>query len=107
MSSQIPYPYNHFEIDTAGEQQAERAAQAREAVDPSDLLAVTQHLMLEIADDTKHPLWPLIQHCATIGTFTETGQLPHLAEQVGAAFLPLIDKAITRLVTEALLEGED
>jgi hypothetical protein len=107
MSSQIPYPYHQFEIDTAGEQQAERATQARNAVDPSDLLAVTVHILLEIADDTRSPLWPLIQHCATIGTLKETGQLPYLAEQVGAAFLPLIDKAITRLVQEKLWQEED
>jgi hypothetical protein len=100
----IPYPTT-FDIDTQAERNAERAAQAREHIDPSDLLAVVQHLMLEIADDAQHPLWPLIQHCARVGTLTETGKRPHQCEGVGEAFLPLIDKAISRLVDEQLADA--
>jgi hypothetical protein len=81
---------------------AERAARARESIDPSDLLAVTQHVLLEISEDRQHPFWPLIVHCTTVGTQKETGQLPYQAEQVGAALLPMIDQAIARLVGERI-----
>jgi hypothetical protein len=80
----------------------ERATRARDSIDPSDLLAVTQHVLLEIAEDRQHPFWPLIVHCTKVGTLKETGKLPHMAEQVGAALLPMIDKAIARLVGERI-----
>jgi hypothetical protein len=54
----------------------ERASRAREGLDPSDVLSEVQSLMLAIADDTVHPLWPLVHHCATVGTTQETGQRP-------------------------------
>jgi hypothetical protein len=106
MLSRIPHPTT-FDIDTEAESQADRYEQARNSVDPSDLLAVTQHLMLKIADDTQHPLWSLIHHCATVGTFQETGQRPYPCEAVGEAFLPLIDKAISRLIDERLAQEVD
>jgi hypothetical protein len=80
----------------------ERASRARESIDPSDLLAVTQQVLLEIAEDRQHPFWPLIVHCAKVGTEKETGKMPHMAAQVGAALLPMIDKAIARLVGERI-----
>jgi hypothetical protein len=99
----IPYP-SDFDIDTEAELQATRAEQARNRLDPSDVLAVTIHCLLEIADDEQNPLWLLIRHCTQVGTTTETGQRPHQCEGVGEAFLPLIDKAITRLVDEQLAD---
>jgi hypothetical protein len=102
----IPYPPD-FQIDFAAAHEEERRRRAREGLDPSDVLAEVQSLMLGIADDTQSPLWRLIQHCTRVGTARETGKTPHVAEGVGAAFLPLIDRAITRLVTEALAQGED
>jgi hypothetical protein len=103
MLSRLPYPTT-FDIDTETEIAETRATQARERIDPSDLLAVVQHIMLEIADDQQHPLWPLIRHCAEVGTMTETGKRPHQCEGVGEAFLPLIDNAISRLVDEKLAD---
>jgi hypothetical protein len=70
-------------------------------LDPSDVLAELQHLLLEI-DDAQHPFWPLVRHCTTVGTTQETGMRPYMAAQVGEALLPLIDKAISRLVGERL-----
>lgn len=82
----IPYP--RLDEDMPLRIEEARAVHVREHLDPSDLLAVTQHLMLEIAEDTKHPLWPLVVHCTTLGTQTETGKLPHLCEGVGAFSSP-------------------
>jgi hypothetical protein len=101
---EIPYPPD-FQIDFAAAHEEERRRRAREGLDPSDVLSEVQSLMLAIADDTQHPLWHLVHACTTVGTARETGKTPHTAEDVGAAFLPLIDKAITRLVTERLLGG--
>ncbi len=103
--SNIPYP--PMDEDQQLRLEEERAAYARDHLDASDVLSEVQSLMLGIADDRQHPLWVLISHCTTIGTAQETGQRPHVAEGVGAAFLPLIDRAITRLVTERLARGED
>jgi hypothetical protein len=75
---------------------------ARQGLDPSDILAELQHVLLEIDDDAQHPFWPLVRHCTRIGTTQETGQMPYLAELVGAALIPLIDRAIARLVRQAL-----
>jgi hypothetical protein len=100
--SNIPYP--PMDQDDQLLRETERAELARAQLDPSDVLAVTQHLMLEIANDEAHPLWLLIRHCVTVGSLQETGQVPHMAELVGAAFLPLIDQAITRLVDEKLAD---
>jgi hypothetical protein len=58
--------------------------------------------LLEIDDDAQHPFWPLVRHCTRVGTTTETGQAPYMAELVGTALVPLIDRAIARLVREAL-----
>jgi hypothetical protein len=85
----------------------ERASRAREGLDSADVLSEVQHLLLAISDDTQHPLWPLVSHCTTVGTTAETGQRPPLADTVGAALEPLIDRAITRLVTERLLAEDD
>jgi hypothetical protein len=104
--SSIPYP-SDFDYNYHAEWHEERRRRAREGLDPSDILAEVQSLMLAIADDTQHPLWTLVNHCTRIGTTRETGQRPHVAEGVGAAFLPLIDRAITRLVTERLSAWED
>jgi hypothetical protein len=101
----IPYP--RLDEDQQLRLDEARAAYAREHLDPSDVLSEVQSLMLAIADDTQHPLWLLVYHCTTVGTMRETGRRPHVAEGVGAAFLPLIDRAITRLVTERLARGED
>jgi hypothetical protein len=100
----IPYP---DPVDHATAHEEERRRRAREGLDPSDVLSEVQSLMLGIADDRQSPLWLLVQHCTTIGTAQETGKLPHQCEGVGAAFLPLIDRAITRLVTERLSAWED
>ena len=101
----IPYP--RLDEDQQLRLEEERAAYARDHLDASDVLSEVQSLMLGIADDRQHPLWVLVSHCTTIGTTQETGQRPHVAEGVGAAFLPLIDRAITRLVTERLSAWED
>jgi hypothetical protein len=100
--SSIPYP--PMDQDDQLLRETQRAERAREALDPSNVLAVVQHLLLEIADDTQNPLWSLVQSCTRTGTASETGKTPHLTEQVGAAFLPLIDQAITRLVDERLAD---
>jgi len=63
-----------------------------------------QEIRLAIADESQHPLWPLVHHCVKVGTTKETGKTPHMAEAVGAAFEPLIDKAIIRLVDERLAD---
>ena len=101
MSNDLPYPPD-FDHDYHAEWHEERRRRAREGLDPSDVLAEVQSLMLGIADDTQHPLWNLVHTCTRVGTAAETGKVPHTADGVGAAFLPLIDRAITRLVTEAL-----
>jgi hypothetical protein len=49
-----------------------------------------------------HVKTALVRHCTRVGTTQETGQTPYMAELVGAALLPLIDRAIARLVREAL-----
>ena len=54
----------------------ERAARARAGLDPSDVLAELQHLLLAIDDDARHPFWPLVRHCTTVGTTQETGVRP-------------------------------
>jgi hypothetical protein len=82
----------------------ERATIARDRLDASDVLSEVQSLMLAITDDRQHPLWALVQHCTRIGTTKETGKAPYMAEAVGAAFLPLIDQAITHLVTEMVTD---
>ena len=97
----IPSPPD-FDIDHEATQQALRQAEIRQRLDPSDVLAVTQHILLEIVNDTQHPLWPLVKHCTAVGTASETGQVPYMAELVGEALLPLIDRAISRLVGERL-----
>lgn len=99
--SSIPYPHD-FEQDLAAERAARRVEQARARLDPSDVLAELQHLLLEIDDDAQHPMWPLVRHCTRVGTTQETGQAPYMRQQVGAALEPLIDKAIVRLVREVL-----
>jgi hypothetical protein len=48
-----------------------------------------------------------VQHCTAVGTVRETGQVPYMAEFVGAALLPLIDRAIDRLIGERLSDWED
>ncbi len=97
----IPYP-THFDIDTEAERNEQRYSEVRNSLDPSDVLSEVQSLMLAIARDEDHPLWSLVQHCTRIGTTQETGTVPHMAPYVGEAFIPLIDKAIQRLVGETL-----
>jgi len=89
--------------DMAREIDEQRAQAARERLDPSDVLAEVQTLLLGIVDDDEHPLWRLVKHCTEVGTAQETWCMPHVAEFVGAALLPVIDRAISRLVTEQLL----
>jgi hypothetical protein len=72
-----PY-YPRLDEDQQLRMEEERAAYARDHLQPSDVLSEVQSLMLGIADDRQHPL-----------------------------FLPLIDRAITRLVTEALAQEVD
>jgi hypothetical protein len=100
----IPYP--RLDEDHQLRIEEERAYRAREGLDPADVLAEVQSVLLAI-DDDQHPLWPLIQHCTRVGTRQETGQRPFPCAQVGELLLPLIDRAITRLVTEALLREDD
>jgi hypothetical protein len=97
----IPYP-SDFEQNLAEARHEARYAQVRQGLDPSDVLAELQHVLLEIDDDAQHPFWPLVRHCTRVGTTQETGQTPYLAELVGAALIPLIDQAIARLVRQAL-----
>ena len=85
----------------------QRADAARRRLDPSDVLAETQHLLLSITDDEAHPLWRLIEQCTTVGTEKETGVLPPVDEFVGAALMPIIDQAISALVRERLLQEDD
>jgi hypothetical protein len=102
-NNDLPYP-PEFEIDFAAAHEEERRRRAREALDPSDVLAEVQSLMLAIADDIEHPLFALVVHCTRIGTMRETGKAPYLAEAVGAAVEPLIARAIARLVAERLAD---
>ena len=95
-------PYSRLDEDLQLRIDQERADRARKGLDPSDVLAALQHLLLAIDDDAQHPLWPLVRHCTAVGTTQETGVRPYMAEQVGEALLPVIDKAISRLVQEAL-----
>jgi hypothetical protein len=95
-------PYPRMDEDYPRRLEEERAERARASLDPSDVLAELQHLLLEIDDDAQHPFWPLVRHCTEVGTMTETGVRPYMAAQVGEALLPLIDRAIRRLVQEAL-----
>ncbi len=97
----MPYP-SDFDINHEAARQAARATLARQRLDPSDVLGALQHLLLAIDDDAQHPLWRLIKHCTAVGTTLETGVRPYMAEQVGEALLPVIDKAISRLLQEAL-----
>ena len=53
--SSLPYPPD-FDVNYHADRQEERRRRAREALDPSDVLAEVQSLMLGIADDTQHPL---------------------------------------------------
>lgn len=99
----LPYP-SDFHCDYHAEWHEERRRRARESLDLSDVLSEVQSLMLSIADDRQHPLWRLVESCTRTGTARETGKMPHTAEGVGATFLPLIDRAITRLVTERLAD---
>jgi hypothetical protein len=78
------------------------AEQARDGLDPSDVLAEAQRLMLQISEDTQHPLWRLVYHCTTVGTPRETGRSPYHAEGIGEAFMPLIEAAIIKLTQQAL-----
>jgi hypothetical protein len=97
----LPYPEP---VDDATAHEEERRRVAREALDPSDVLAEVQSLLLGIAADAQHPLWHLVHTCTTVGTAAETGKVPHTAEGVGAALLPLVDRAISRLVSERLAD---
>jgi hypothetical protein len=97
----IPYP-SDVDQNLAEARHEARYAQARQGLDPSDVLAELQHVLLEIDDDAQHPFWPLVRHCTRVGTTQETGQAPYMAELVGAALVPLIDRAIARLVRQAL-----
>jgi hypothetical protein len=45
-----------WDDDHEAARQAQRAIDVRQRIDPSDVLAVTQHILLEIVDDTQHPL---------------------------------------------------
>jgi hypothetical protein len=95
-------PYPRMDEDYPRRLEEARAARARASLDASDVLAELQHLLLEIAEDTQHPFWSLVRHCTAVGTTQETGVRPYMAAQVGEALLPLIDKAISRLVGERL-----
>jgi hypothetical protein len=81
---------------------AERRDLARQRLDASDVLALTQDLLLTISTDHDHPLWPLIQHCTNHGTLLETGRIPPMAECLGLGLLPYIELAIARLVGETI-----
>jgi hypothetical protein len=96
-----------FFEDLEAELEHERYQRARDALDPSDVLAETQRLMCEITEDAMHPLWPLIQACVEHGTLQESGCTPHVSAQVGFDLLPLIDRAIGILVQERLLQETD
>lgn len=94
--------------DVESEYHQGRAKNAREGLHPSDVLAATQDELLKISDDEHHPLWQLIRHCTVVGTHAETGMRTHWCDGVGDAFMPLIEKAISRLVQERLgVDAED
>jgi len=97
----------YFEVLEAQLEQ-QRYQEVRDALDPRDVLAEVQHLMLGIGRDEEHPLFPLIQACVTRGTTNECGQRPYEAALVGEACLPLIERAIGRLVhAQLMVEVED
>jgi hypothetical protein len=96
----------YFFEDLAAEREHERYTRTRDALDTDDVLAEVESLMLTIARDEDHPLYALVAHCVRHGTTNETGQRPHMVATVGEAFLPLIERAIGRLVQERLLQDE-
>jgi hypothetical protein len=93
--------------DLDAEREHERYARARADLNLSDVLAEVDSLVLEITDDAQHPLYGLVAHCVQYGTTHETGRRPHMAAQVGDAFLPLIERAIGRLVQAQLCQDQD
>ena len=88
--------------DLASEHLAYLAAESRNRVSASDLLAEVQDLLLAEPADERHPLWPCVVHWADVGTSSETGRRFHGLEQVGAAFEAVADRAIVRLVQRHL-----
>jgi hypothetical protein len=78
------------------------AQQARANLNPSDVLAEVQSLLLQISEDTQHPLWRVVRDCVVNGTVRETGRDPYSVETVGEALMPWIERAIAKLVQQAL-----
>jgi hypothetical protein len=97
-----PTAFSLLTSDRQHEFDEQLAQAARDRLDPSDVLAEVQHLLLGIVDDDQHPLRAPVQHCTDVGMAQETGTMPHLAEFFGAALMPVIECAISRLVQQAL-----
>jgi hypothetical protein len=96
----------YFFEDLEAEREQERYTRTRDALDVGDVLIEVESLMLSIGPYEDHPLYALVAHCVQYGTTNESGQRPHMVAQVGVDVLPLIDRAIGRLVQERLLQDE-
>jgi hypothetical protein len=101
--SSLRYPVSH-DIDPQAELNDERYERALKALSPSDVLATVDDLVAQILDTRDHPLYALVVHCLRYGTTKSSGKRPYVSELVGAAYEPLIDEAITRLVEEKLAD---
>jgi len=99
--SSLPYPLSH-DIDTQAELNEERHERALKTISPSDVLATVDDMVSQILDARHHPLYDLVAHCLQYGSTKSSGKRPHMSEMVGAAYEPLIDEAITRLIEEKL-----
>lgn len=102
MPQYIDVSHTYF-ADVAQAREARRVEEARQLITPEAVLSEVQSLALGIARDQEHPLYPLVAACVRRGTPGESGIMPHVAAQVGAAFLPIIERAIARLVQEQLM----
>ena len=102
MAQWIDVSHTYF-ADLAQAREARRVDEARQMITPEAVLSEVQSLALGVSRDQDHPLYPLIAACVSLGTPGESGVMPHVAAEVGAAFLPLISRAIGRLVQEQLM----
>lgn len=93
------------DCDVELERQQTMAEHARNHLEPAYVLMYLQDELATIHDEADHPLWGLVQQCVSEGTYSESGKLPYRCATVGAQLLPLIDRAIQRLVQEMLDSG--
>ena len=104
MVSGLPYPSSH-DIDVQAELNEARYEQALQALRPSEVLATVDALVAQLVNAREHPLYALVAHCLHAGTAQRSGKRPYVSELVGAAYEPLIEAAITRLVEEQLADS--